>query len=205
MSVSPGSAARRTRRAYSSQDLCSVHACLEALQGVWDRVTPESHEDITCERVRPELWRYSQVKTVESPGPAWSIASVTRPEQVGIISTSILGRLFTAKPIPDHAAFELVTNERVAADLWPLCENANVGEPAREASRAAIVKRLQGLEPAGGRSTEWCVQRLQQRAGHLSQSSNRWRNGSMIVRWTASGRRRGRLSPTGAVTSENPT
>ncbi|HCG02738.1 MAG TPA: hypothetical protein DEV93_19610 [Chloroflexi bacterium] len=65
-----------------------------------------------------------------------------------------------AKPMPDHAHYELVLNHDVAPELRPIGHLVLVDPAAASACRSAIVQRLVGLAPAAGRTTVWCVDRL---------------------------------------------
>src|SRR5258708_20051501 len=59
---------------------------------------------------------FRQVKTQED-GSRYSIASVCRPEIRDRIETSVLGRLFSGKPLTHKTRFSLVLNETPQADL----------------------------------------------------------------------------------------
>ena len=66
----PAEGARRSRRGYWYQDLYALGRYLDLIDGVWETVTVESHEDIVCEQTGANaLVRYEQVKTVEGGCP----------------------------------------------------------------------------------------------------------------------------------------
>ena len=117
----PGTSARRSRRGYYYQDVCALQRCIDMLDGLWKTVTLEGDEDIILVRTRPAGRKYCQVKTVEGPRQLWTAALLCRPEVVAQPATSILGRLFTSRPVPRDAALELILNEEVDAKLRPLC------------------------------------------------------------------------------------
>ncbi|MDQ3756328.1 MAG: DUF4297 domain-containing protein [Actinomycetota bacterium] len=157
----PAEGARRSRRGYWYQDLYALGRYLDLIDGTWDAVTVESDEDIVCKQAGPvAIVRYEQVKTVEDPDQLWSMSMVCSPEK-GHPERSILGKLFTGKPLPEGTQFSLVLNENVNATLRALVRSEDrdaeaVGEAAARASKA-----LASVSPQGDRSIEWCVERLE--------------------------------------------
>lgn len=131
------------------------------LQGDWDDVICEGDEDITCTKRNPSRCWYRQVKTVEHPSRLWSPAMLCQPDTGGKVHTSVLGRLFTVKPMPDDARFVLVLNENVNDDLRPLVlhDGAVRGQGSPELLEN-LENRLGKLTPAGDRSIRWCLERL---------------------------------------------
>jgi hypothetical protein len=131
------------------------------LQGHWDEVVCEGDEDITCTKRNPPRCWYRQVKTVEDPRRLWSPAMLCQSETGGNIQTSVLGRLFTVKPMPDDARFVLVLNENVNDDLRSLVvrDRASRHQESPELLKH-LEERLAELAPAGNRSIRWCLERL---------------------------------------------
>lgn len=155
--ASPGDSARRSRRGYHFQDLCALRACLAMIDGAWDAVTSDGEEDITCVSSASVVVEYAQVKTEEFPATPWSVARLCEPERAGDRSTSILGRLFSAKPLPDSTRFRLIGNVQLQPALRPL----TMSDPAaRKTVETTIANRLGGLSLANGRSVSWCVERM---------------------------------------------
>ncbi len=154
----PASGARRSRRGYYYQDLYTMWCCLRMLHGEWDEVLPEGEEDVTCKRSIPPVHRQVQVKTLENPPSLWSPARLCNPEIRDRPDTSILGRLFTNKGLPDQTNLVLLLNEGVNRELLPL----KVGQTLnRSGIEAELTRRLDGLVPSSGRTVGWCVQRLE--------------------------------------------
>jgi hypothetical protein len=152
----PGRSARRSRRGYYFQDLWALHCCIEMLEGIWTSVTSDGHEDVTCENSSESLICYVQVKTEEHPDGVWTVAKLCQPDGGGV-ETSILGKLFVDKPLPDGARFELVGNVALNRELAPLEPQAIVDRGPVEAQ---IARRLVGLTLADRRSVSWCLERL---------------------------------------------
>lgn len=154
----PASGARRSRRGYYYQDLYTLQCCVVMLHGEWDEVLPEGEEDVTCNRFTPRIHRQVQVKTVENPTSLWTPARLCNPESRDRPNTSILGRFFTNKDLPDETKFLLLLNEGVNHQLLPL----KVGQSLdRTEIEAELVHRLDGLHPSSDRTVGWCVQRLE--------------------------------------------
>jgi hypothetical protein len=155
----PGAGARRSRRGYYYQDLYTLRCCLQMVQGSWDSVVPEGEEDVSCRRESPPLTKHVQVKTVEEATQMWSEARLCQPDQAGRPETSILGRLFSGKELPDETMLVIATNEGMNVALRPL----RVG--GADQNRANVVSslesRLAGLTPDGGRTLRWCLERLE--------------------------------------------
>jgi hypothetical protein len=153
----PSYGARRSRRGYHYQDLYTLLCCLEMLHGTWDEVLPEGEEDVTCHRVSPPARQQVQVKTVENPTALWTPARLCRPDTQGQPETSILGRLFTNKELPDETTLMLLVNEGVNRDLLPL----RIGQSLdRSAIELQLTNMLDGVNPSSNRTVRWCVARL---------------------------------------------
>ncbi|MFB4285543.1 dsDNA nuclease domain-containing protein [Nonomuraea sp. MTCD27] len=155
----PGVYGRRSRRGFYYQDACALHDCLDMVEGKWDKVVLENFEDITCESTERIL--YKQVKTDESPEQLHSIATLCRPEKGRGPGTSMLGRLFVDKPLPDNAELELVLNEQVNTPLQAFVVVPDVDStPAPEATVLEMTGKLSGLQPPNERTIEWCLRRF---------------------------------------------
>jgi hypothetical protein len=157
----PGTSARRSRRGYYYQDVCALQRCIDMLDGLWKSVTLEGDEDIILVRTRPAGRKYCQVKTVEGPSQLWTAARLCRPEVVAQPATSILGRLFTSRPVPRDAVLELVLNEEVDAKLRPLCTSPAASPEATIDIQADLAGRLSDLALPDERPVRWYVDRLQ--------------------------------------------
>ena len=144
---SPGQSARRSRRGYYYQDLVSLGFCIDMLSGEWDHVTPDGDEDVVCVAADPAKVTYVQVKTEESAGQHWTVSKCTRPDIVGRPETSVLGRLFVGKPLPDESTFILLTNEGVSDSSRPLTV-VDRGSTADELLRK-LEQRLTPLDLGG--------------------------------------------------------
>lgn len=150
--------ARRARRGYRFQDLHTLGRYFDCLEGDLMSVSAESDEDVTC--VRPDgAIRYEQVKTVEEPTQLWSLASVCKKEK-GQADRSILGRLYSTKPLPDGSSFVLVFNENVN-DSLRVFKQAPQHRTATdmEQARTDISAKLDGVSPSDERDVAWCVDR----------------------------------------------
>jgi hypothetical protein len=123
--------------------------------GEWDRVTPESDEDVVLERADAGDSHFIQVKTVEHPSQLLSPASVCRPEVAGRPDTSILGRLISGKSFPENARLILATNERVNPELRPITTDSQLDRSHVESD---LGSRLSGLQPVN-RNLAWCIER----------------------------------------------
>jgi hypothetical protein len=134
-----------------------VRTCLKMIGGDWSSVTADGDEDITCVRDGPQVVEYAQVKTEEFPTTPWSVASLCEPERGADRSTSILGRLFTGKPLPEAVRFRLIGNVQLQRVLRPLTPE---GQGSRAEVETAIVARLGALRVSDGRTVRWCVERL---------------------------------------------
>jgi hypothetical protein len=154
----PGEGARRSRRGYYFQDLCALRHCLAMADGRWTAVTSDGDEDITSASEAPAIVEYCQIKTEEFPRTPWTVARLCEAERSGDRATSILGRLFLDKPLPDPAMFRLVGNVPLHPDLRPLTPGA---ASSRDAVITAIGSRLGALPLRDGRSIRWCLERLE--------------------------------------------
>ena len=155
MAQSPGDGGRRSRRGYAYQDAVTLLDCLDMHDGQFIEVGFEEVDDIVC-RARDNVI-YRQVKTKED-AIQHSIASVCRPKKKDCPDTSILGRLFSSKPILDSTRFCLLLNETPAQDLAAF--TARRGDRrgrTPEKHCDDICGRLDGLTLPGGTTISWCV------------------------------------------------
>lgn len=146
----PGRSARRSRRGYcvdplNLPDLWALHCCIEMLEGLWTSLTSDGHEDVTCENSGESRICYVQVKTEEHPDGVWTVAKLCQADGGGVES-SILGKLFVDKPLPDGARFELVGNVALNRELAPLEPQAVVD---RRPVEAEFARRFAGFDPCG--------------------------------------------------------
>jgi hypothetical protein len=124
--------------------------------GLLATVTCDGDEDVTCadDAGSPE---YCQVKTVEFPSGPWTVANVCEPERAPDRATSILGRLFVGKPLPESATFRLVGNMPLHPHLRPFVPGSALD---RSAVSTTIAGRLGSLALSDGRTVGWCLDRL---------------------------------------------
>ncbi|ONI81984.1 hypothetical protein ALI22I_38065 [Saccharothrix sp. ALI-22-I] len=154
----PGDGGRRSRRGFAYQDAVSLLACLDMHEGKYIQVSWENLEDVQCETPTGPL--YKQVKTQEGGQERYSIAKVCKAEKVGNPHSSILGKLFTGKPLTEGTRFSLVMNEVPQKNLLcftkdsPPCEN-------RPAEKKEIASKLSGLKLPDGRGIDWCIDRFE--------------------------------------------
>ncbi|WP_413116254.1 dsDNA nuclease domain-containing protein [Streptomyces sp. CY1] len=164
VTLAPADGGRRSRRGFLYQDAVTLLDCLDMLDGRWTEVSWEDLEDILC--LQGDAPAYRQVKTVEGPSKAHSIADVCRADQAKkpeyrTAATSYLGKLFLGKPLPDGARFTLIVNETPAADLYQfVCGRGAQPQPVTGASRHKVIEKLADLELPDGRDIAWCVDRL---------------------------------------------
>ncbi len=155
--MSPSGGARRSRRGYYFQDLCATRMCCEMLGGGWTHITLDGIEDVTCEDSADGSKHYVQVKTDEHPSGPWTVARLSGPQRPGDPGTSILGRLFGGKPLPDATTFRLQLNAPVAPEL----ECFEVGSVVdRSSTTDSLSRRLTGIPLEDHRSIPWCLERL---------------------------------------------
>lgn len=126
--------------------------------GLWAVVTSDGDEDITSASVTPPIVEYCQVKTEEFPSSPWTIARLCEAEHGGDRATSILGRLFLGKALPDPTAFRLICNAPLHPDLRPLSPRNVLN---RNSVIGAIETRLGEMPLSDGRSVRWCLERLE--------------------------------------------
>ncbi len=156
--ISPGDGARRSRRGYYFQDLCTVRCCFGLLDGTWSSITADGNEDIECvEASLAAPVEYVQVKTEEFPSRPWNVVQLCAAERPRQPETSILGRLFTGKRLPDGARFLLISNVQLHAELRPFVSPVTAD---RAPASATIAARLSSLPISDGRDVRWCVERL---------------------------------------------
>jgi hypothetical protein len=89
----------------------------------------------------------------------WSEALLCAGEPAGHPETSILGRLFGGKSLPDHASFRLASNLGVNFALRPFVLNGPGGD--RRIPIATMARSLASLALEDGRTIEWCLERLE--------------------------------------------
>lgn len=132
--------------------------CLDLHGGRCDEVGFEDHDDVV--RVRGPETIYRQVETSEG-GNRHSIATVCKPETRDAPATSILGRLFSGKPLDAGTRFCLTLNETPQRDLLSFVSTRDAPEPTPEQRcKDEIETRLAGLPLSDGFSVRWCVDRF---------------------------------------------
>lgn len=152
-------AGRRSRRGFAYQDAVTLLDCLDMHDGAYDSVGFEDLDDIVCQSGGHATFR--QVKTQED-GSRHSIASVCRPEIKDRAETSIIGRLFSGKPLSDNTRFCLVLNETPQADLGAFkIERGDPRGPVAPAHCQAVIARLEKLPVANGVTVAWYVDRFE--------------------------------------------
>lgn len=135
---------RRARRGFAYQDHVTLLDCLE-LGTLFAMVSFEDAEDIVCVSMDGTSVFYRQVKTIEGGGRQ-SASTITSPDKKGKIETSILGKLFTAKPETTRVErFTLVVNEKPQPNLKGfLCERETRPTPSEE-DKTVVIDKLDGL------------------------------------------------------------
>jgi hypothetical protein len=159
LSPSPGDAGRRSRRGFAYQDAVTLLDCLDMHDGKFEEVGFEDLDDIVCV-LGPNV-TYRQVKTIED-GSRHSIYTVCNPKIKGKPETSILGRLFSGKPITQFSDFCLLLNETPGKDLAAF--RATRGCPRGEIpqnSRDHIARRLKGLLLPDNVEIDWCIDKFE--------------------------------------------
>jgi hypothetical protein len=152
-------AGRRSRRGFAYQDAVTLLDCLDMHDGLYDSVGFEDLDDIVCMSDGHATFR--QVKTQEDGG-RYSIASVCRPEIRDRIETSVLGRLFSGKPLTDKTRFSLVLNETPQADLGAFkTERGDIRGVVAPECCQAVITRLGNLPLSDGVTTAWYVDRFE--------------------------------------------
>lgn len=160
LTVIPGDGGRRSRRGFAYQDAVTLLACLDMEKLGHTQISWEDLEDIQC--ASGDVPIYKQVKTQEGAQARFSIAAICRAEKNKDPHTSILGKLFSGKPLPDGALFTLIVNETPNADLYCFL-SANDGRDRShlEVHKQDIVTRLTGLAVSDERDLNWCVDRFE--------------------------------------------
>jgi hypothetical protein len=157
--VTSGDGGRRSRRGYAYQDAVTLLDCLDMHDGMFDEVGFEELDDITCARGDDTIFR--QVKTKED-STRYSISSVCTPEIRKYAETSILGRLFSDKPITGKSKFCLLLNETPTADLATFrAERGESSCSAPDKYRNDIARRLKDLPVPGGFTISWFIDRFE--------------------------------------------
>jgi len=152
-------AGRRSRRGFAYQDAVTLLDCLDMHDGLYDSVGFEGLDDIVC--VSGQHATFRQVKTQED-GSRHSIASVCRPEIKDRVETSVLGRLFSGKPLSDGTRFCLVLNETPQPDLGAFkIERGDARSTVSTENCQAIITRLEKLPVAKGATVAWYVERFE--------------------------------------------
>lgn len=153
---------RRARRGFTYQDLVTLLDCLE-LGNLYSKVSFEDVEDIVCFGIAGDCVIYRQVKTIEGGGRQ-STATVTRPDkpnkdgQPKRVETSILGKLFGAKPdIGLTERFTLVLNEEPLPGLQGFCCNRTTAPSPTAEHKAEIIAKLGKLALREGCTIEQYV------------------------------------------------
>lgn len=148
---------RRARRGFTYQDLVTLLDCLE-LGTLYSEVCFEDVEDIVCYGIAGDCVIYRQVKTMEGGGRQ-STASVTRPDKPKKpggpkrVETSILGKLFTAKPdIGLAERFTLVLNEEPLPGLQGFCCDRTTEPTPTADNKTEIIDKLDMLD-----LRDWCT------------------------------------------------
>ncbi|MFO6453395.1 MULTISPECIES: dsDNA nuclease domain-containing protein [unclassified Aeromicrobium] len=144
---------RRARRGFAYQDAVTLLDCLE-LGTLYSKVSFEDAEDIVCVSLAGDCVIYRQVKTIEGGG-RHSAATITSPDKKAKIETSILGKLFTAKPeSPLTERFTLLVNEEPQPNLKAFCcDRESTPTPSAD-EKAVIVEKLDGLTLPNGCTIE---------------------------------------------------
>jgi hypothetical protein len=152
-------AGRRSRRGFAYQDAVTLLDCLDMHDGLYDSVGFEDLDDIVCCSAGHTTFR--QVKTQED-GNRVSIATVCRPEVKGRVETSVLGRLFSGKPLSHNTRFCLVLNETPQADLGAFkIERGDCRDAVSVEHCQALITRLEKLPVPGGVPISWYVDRFE--------------------------------------------
>lgn len=155
LGVSAADGGRRGRRGFAYQDVVTLLDCLDMHEGAFDEVGFEDLDDIVCAVNGHSIYR--QVKTKED-GNRHSLATVCRPEIKGRVETSILGRLFSGKPITEGTRFNLLLNETPTPDLGGFSNGRGATRGAvPEEPRQEIAERLKDLALPDGVTISWCV------------------------------------------------
>lgn len=159
LSVVPSDGGRRSRRGYAYQDAVTLLDCLDMHEGSFDEVGFEDLDDIIC--TVDGNTTYRQVKTKED-GTRHSIATICTPEKKGKPETSILGRLFSNKPLTEATRFSLLLNETPTPDLGAFeTERGDVRGAVPDQHCRDIADRLSALALPNGITIDWCVARLE--------------------------------------------
>jgi hypothetical protein len=152
-------AGRRSRRGFGYQDAVTLLDCLDLHSGVYDHVGFEELDDIVC--VSAGHATYRQVKTKENAS-RHSIATVCRPEIKDRVETSILGRLFSGKPLTDNTRFCLLLNETPSADLNAFkIERGDVRGVVPDAYCRGITDKLRDFDTPDDLEISWFVDRFE--------------------------------------------
>lgn len=159
MTYPPGDGARRSRRGYAYQDAVTLLDCLDMHNGHYEEVSFEDLDDIVCRG--HDFTKYRQVKTKED-AVQHSIATICKPKLKNKPETSILGRLFSSKPISESTGFCLLLNETPHSNLatFRVRRGRSRGKVAEESCRE-IIGRLDGLILPHGITVSWCVDRFE--------------------------------------------
>ena len=159
MSVISGDGGRRSRRGYAYQDAVTLLDCLDMHNGLFDEVGFEELDDITCTSNNNTTYR--QVKTKED-GARHSISTICSPEIKKYPETSILGRLFSNKPVTQGSRFCLVLNETPTRDLaaFRIERGASRGQISNRYCDD-IAKRLKELPLPDGLTIWWYIDRFE--------------------------------------------
>lgn len=157
---------RRARRGFTYQDLVTLLDCLE-LGTLYSKVCFEDVEDIVCFGIAGDRVSYRQVKTIEGGGRQ-STATVTRPDkstkpgQPKRLETSILGKLFNAKPdIGLIERFTLVLNEEPLPGLQGFCCDRTTEPTPTAENKTELIDKLDKLALRDGCTIEKCVDALE--------------------------------------------
>ncbi|MFD2414844.1 dsDNA nuclease domain-containing protein [Amycolatopsis pigmentata] len=150
---------RRSRRGFAYQDVATLLDCLDMHDGQFEEVGFEDDDDIVCTCNGHTIYR--QVKTSER-GHRHSIATICRPEVNGRVETSILGRLFSGKPVTSGTRFCLLLNETPQPGLAAFVANRGTTRGVVPTEHClAIQTKLQGLALPDGATISWCLDRFE--------------------------------------------
>jgi hypothetical protein len=157
--ISAQDGGRRSRRGFGYQDAVTLLDCLDLYDGAYESVGFEDLDDIVCTSAGHATYR--QVKTKED-STRHSIATVCRPEIKNRVETSILGRLFSGKPLTDKSRFCLVLNETPVADLsaFKIDRGEIRGEVPAEHCRS-VAEKLPALVTSDGVEISWFIDRFE--------------------------------------------
>lgn len=158
VAIAPADGGRRARRGFFYQDLVTLLDCLDMLSGMWTAVGWESLEDILCFNHDAPVYR--QVKTIEGSS-RHSIAQICHPEVQKSAASSILGKLFSGKPLPDGTRFTFIVNETPSGKLYEfVTERGKLRGPVSEEAHTEAASKLKNLALPDGRDVSWCIDRL---------------------------------------------